>query len=76
MRDISAELEVDSDEFTDTELGMLRMLSDGRCTPAYMADELDVRQEYVRGRLSDLRRLGHVKRVYRGLYELEEERKG
>lgn len=70
MDDLAVETRVDSEEFTETERGMLRMLAEGRCTPAYMAEELDVRQEYVRNRLGDLRRLGRVERVYRGLYAL------
>jgi len=63
--------DIDEGEFTETELGILRMLEEGRCTPAYIADELDVSQEYVRGRLGDLERLGLVRSPYRGLYELE-----
>jgi len=62
--------EIDEDDFTETELGILEMLEEGRCTPAYLADELDVTQEYVRGRLAELKRLGLVHDVYRGLYEL------
>jgi len=65
--------EIDESEFTDTELGILDMLDEGRCTPAYIADELDVSQEYVRGRLGELKRLGLVEQVHRGLYELAEQ---
>lgn len=62
--------EIDEEEFTKTELDILDMLEQGRCTPAYIAEELDKSQEYVRSRLSDLKRLGLVKQVHRGLYEL------
>lgn len=62
--------EIDEDDFTATEIAILDMLEDGRCTPAYLAESIDVSQEYVRGRLSDLTRLGLVKKVHRGLYEL------
>lgn len=62
--------DIDESEFTETELGILDMLSQGRCTPAYIADELDVSQEYVRDRLRDLKRLRLVEQVHRGLYEL------
>jgi len=65
--------DLDESEFTETELGILRMLEEGRCTPAFIAAELDVSQEYVRDRLSDLKRLGLVAQVHRGLYELEED---
>lgn len=70
MGEPAVEIDADTEDFTETELGMLRMLSEGRCTPAYMAEELGVRQEYVRSRLSDLCRLGCVKRIHRGLYAL------
>ena len=62
--------EIDEDDFTATEIAILDMLEEGRCTPAYLAETIDVTQEYVRSRLSDLKRLGLVKKVHRGLYEL------
>lgn len=65
--------EIDESEFTNTEIEILDMLETGRCTPAYLADELGVTQEYVRSRLGDLKRLGLVKKVHRGLYELSED---
>lgn len=64
--------EIDEEEFTETELAILDLLSEGRCTPAYLSDELDVSQPYVRERLRELKRLGLVDTVYRGLYELAE----
>lgn len=67
------ELDLDEEEFTETELGILRLLEEGRGTPAYIADELDKSPEYIRNRLKDLSRLGLVKKVYRGLYELDED---
>jgi Mn-dependent DtxR family transcriptional regulator len=63
--------DIDEEEFTETELGILEMLEEGRCTPAYIAEELGKTQEYVRGRLRELKRLGLVNDVHRGLYELE-----
>jgi len=65
--------ELDESEFTETELSMLDMLEEGRCTPAYIAEELGVTQEYVRDRMRELKRLGLVKKVHRGLYELNGE---
>lgn len=64
--------EIDESDFSETELGILDMLDQGRCTPAFIAEELDVTQEYVRGRLGELKRLGLVTQVHRGLYELSE----
>lgn len=63
--------EIDEGQFTDTELGIIELLDDGRGTPAYLADELDVTQEYVRQRLKELERLGVVRKVHRGLYEID-----
>lgn len=65
--------EIDESEYTDTELAILDMLEKGRCTPAFIADELDVTQEYVRSRLGDLKRLGLVEQVYRGLYKISDD---
>lgn len=65
--------EIDEADYTETELRILDMLAEGRCTPAYIASELDVTKEYVRNRLGDLTRLGLVEKVHRGLYELSEE---
>lgn len=57
---------------SDELLEILDMLEEGRCTPSYLADELDVSQEYVRDRLGDLKRLGLIEKVHRGLYEISE----
>jgi len=65
--------DIDEEQFTDTELGIVDMLAEGRCTPAYIAEELDVSQEYVRTRLKELVRLGLIEKVHRGLYELNED---
>lgn len=65
--------DIDEDEFTDTELEIVDMLADGRCTPAYLAEELGISQEYTRSRLGELKRLGLVEQVHRGLYALAEE---
>lgn len=62
----------DRDDLTDTERDILKMLEDGRCTPAYIANELDRSQEYIRERLREMKRLGLVTQVYRGLYEIGE----
>lgn len=59
-------------EFTPTERGILNLLGEGRATPAYLAQEIDVTQAWAKARLSDLERLGLVGRVHRGLYELTE----
>lgn len=65
--------EIDEDDFSSTELDILEVLEDGRGTPAYIADQIDKSTPYVRDRLRDLTRLGLIRKVYRGLYELAEE---
>lgn len=65
--------DIDESDYTETELRILDMLDEGRCTPAYIAEELDVTKEYIRNRLGDLTRLGLVKKVHRGLYEINDD---
>lgn len=65
--------EIDEEDFSETELRMLDMLEEGRCTPGYIAEELDKSGPYVRERLKELTRLGLVTKVHRGLYELADE---
>lgn len=66
-------LEIDEDEFSDTELAILTVLEEGRGTPAYIADQIDKSAPYVRDRLRDLTRLRLITKVHRGLYELAEQ---
>ncbi|SIR55575.1 hypothetical protein SAMN05421858_2795 [Haladaptatus litoreus] len=65
----------EDDEFTPSERGVLNLLSEGRAIPAYLAQELGVTQECVKDRLRDLTRLGLVRKVHRGLYELDTNRR-
>ncbi len=65
--------EIDEDDFTDAELRIIDKLAEGRATPGYLAEELDLTPEYVRGRLKELTRLDLIRKVHRGLYELAEE---
>ena len=46
--------------------------ANGNSTPAFIASELDLSNEYVRGLLTDLERLGYTKRLHRGLYALSD----
>jgi len=62
--------EIDESEFTNTELAILDMLEEGRGTPAYIAERIGKTTPYVRGRIRELKRLGLVEKVHRGLYEL------
>lgn len=58
-------------DLSDTDEGVLRLLEDGRCSPGFLASELDRQQPYISQRLKRLVEHGHVRRVDRGLYELE-----
>lgn len=62
---------LDPEDLNKTDEGIFRMLTEGRCTPRYIAGELDLQQPYVNQRLKRLVEHGHVTRVDRGLYELD-----
>lgn len=52
---------------------ILALLADGRCTRRYLADELDVTGEYVYQRVDLLHKLGVVRIIHDGFYELNED---
>lgn len=56
-------------EITDVDEQILKMLDEGRCTPRYIANEIDKSRPYVTNRLKRLVEHGLVTRVDRGLYE-------
>ena len=51
---------------------ILDLLADGRCTRRYLADELGVTGEYVYQRIDLLHKLGLVRIIHDGFYELTE----
>jgi DNA-binding IclR family transcriptional regulator len=53
-----------------TDHAILDMLHEGRCTPAYIAEEHSYTRQNVQNRLQRLVELGYVERVHQGLYEL------
>ncbi|OYR67662.1 helix-turn-helix domain-containing protein [Halorubrum ezzemoulense] len=55
-------------DLNKTDQLILAKLREGRCTPRYLADELNRNQSYVSQRLRHLQNEGHVDRVHRGLY--------
>jgi len=63
---------LEQDDLNETDEKILRLLSDGRCSPSFLAGELDRQQPYVSQRLKRLLEHGHVERVDRGLYELSD----
>jgi len=66
-----SDMTLDPEDLNKTDEGIFRMLTEGRCTPRYIAGELDLQQPYVNQRLKRLVEHGHVTRVDRGLYELD-----
>ncbi|WP_227353075.1 hypothetical protein [Haladaptatus salinisoli] len=66
-----ADVPFEDDEFSPVERGVLNLLVEGRASPAYLAQELDVTPECVKDRLRDLVRLGLVRKAHRGLYALD-----
>lgn len=61
---------LDDDDLNATDRDIIRLLEVGRCTPRYLAAELDLQQPYVSQRLRRLVEHDRVRRVDRGLYEL------
>jgi DNA-binding IclR family transcriptional regulator len=68
MDDVRAAMVSDPAQFTDAERAILWMLARGRCTPSYLAAELELTPEYCRERLVSLQDAGYVERIHRGLY--------
>jgi predicted transcriptional regulator len=60
-------------ELSQTDENILDMLEEGRCTPSYISDELDLSRQHITNRLRRLEEHEIVEKVHRGLYELEEE---
>lgn len=56
-------------DLNETDKLILTKLTEGRCTPGYLAEELSKSQSYVSQRLRQLRDDEYVIRVNRGLYE-------
>lgn len=60
-------------ELNPTDNVILDMLTEGRCTPSYIADEHGYSRQNVTNRLGRLREHNYVRRVHKGLYELIED---
>lgn len=58
------------DDLNETDGKVLDVLREGRVTPQYVADELDVSRTYASERLKRLVEHGHVAKLASGLYEL------
>lgn len=61
------------DDLNDTDGRVLDVLHEGRATPQYVADQLDVSRTYASERLKRLVEHGHVDKLASGLYELADD---
>ena len=61
---------LDADDLNETDDHILQLLGEGRVTPTFVAEQLDISREYASGRLTRLREHGHVEKIAPGLYEL------
>jgi len=64
---------LDPDDLNDTDCRLLDVLHDGRVTPQYAADQLDVSRTYSSERLKRLLEHNHVTRPAPGLYEITDD---
>jgi predicted transcriptional regulator len=55
---------------------ILTQLAEGRCTPRYLAGEVDQSRQLVSSRLQDLQMGDYVTKIDRGLYEITEKGRG
>lgn len=61
------------EDLNETDQYILSELRDGRVTPQYIADQLEISRPYASQRLKRLMEHGHVKRLASGLYELADD---
>lgn len=60
------------DELNPTDELILRMLAEGRCTPAYIAEAGETTRQNVQNRLNVLLAADYAERIHTGLYEITE----
>lgn len=70
---IGPTMTLDEEDLNETDREILGMLQEGRCTPRYLAGELDRQQPYINQRLKRLVEHDHVERIDRGLYEIRDD---
>ncbi|MFC7060007.1 winged helix-turn-helix transcriptional regulator [Halovenus salina] len=59
------------EDLNETDEAILDELAQGRVTPQYVADQLDISRPYASEKLKRFLEHNHVKRLASGLYELE-----
>lgn len=60
-------------DLNPTDKAIIKMLREGRCSPAYIAKEQEYSRQNVTNRLGRLVEHGYVQKVHAGLYELVED---
>lgn len=60
---------MDADDLREVDEGILDELRDGRANAPLLAERLDYSKQYVRERLADLKRDGHIRSLGHGIYE-------
>lgn len=61
-------------DLSDTDREVLNVLEEGRVTPQYLADQLDISRQYASGRLKRYREHGVVTKLASGLYEFNSDK--
>jgi Mn-dependent DtxR family transcriptional regulator len=56
-----------------TDEAVVELLSEGRATPSYLAEETEYSRQNVTNRLKRLQEHGYVEKIHKGLYELNED---
>jgi len=72
----SREAGVVPDYLNEVDVELLNVMSVGRVTPTFAADEIGVSREYASERLKRLLEHDHVQKLSRGLYEITDDGRG
>lgn len=67
------EVALEPDDLNETDEAILDELVEGRVTPQYIADQLDISRPYASEKLKRFVEHGHVEKLASGLYELKED---
>lgn len=70
---IQAEVALEPDDLNETDEAILDELGEGRVTPQYIADQLDISRPYASEKLKRFVEHGHVEKLASGLYELKDD---
>lgn len=70
---IQTEVALEPDDLNETDEAILDELVEGRVTPQYIADQLDISRPYASEKLKRFVEHGHVEKLASGLYELKDD---